>query len=77
MYRSSSSPSLSGLVLRQVSHHRHLLTLIYVGEVNDHISVEGLSLRDCELSSETDQVDNFINSFKEDVEIARVTPTGE
>ncbi|XP_042862687.1 uncharacterized protein LOC122247463 isoform X1 [Penaeus japonicus] len=68
--------SESGLVLRQISHHRHLLTLIYVGEVSDRISVEGLSLRDCELTSEKEEVDTFIRSFKEDADLAKDTPSG-
>ncbi|XP_042221935.1 group 3 secretory phospholipase A2-like isoform X2 [Homarus americanus] len=68
--------SESGLVLRQVSHRRHLLTLIYVGEVTDHLSVDGLSLRDCELTSDPAEVEPFLDTFNADVEIARNIPTG-
>lgn len=68
--------SESGLVLRQISHHRHLLTLIYVGEVTDRISVDGLSLRDCELTSEEEEVEKFLRGFREDAELARDTPAG-
>lgn len=68
--------SESGLVLRQISHHRHLLTLIYVGEVTDRISVDGLSLRDCELTSEEEEVEKFLRGFKEDAELAMDTPAG-
>ncbi|XP_071524202.1 uncharacterized protein [Panulirus ornatus] len=68
--------SESGLVLRQMSRHRHLLTLIYVGEVTDHLSVDGLSLKDCELTSEPAEVDNFLNTFTSDVTIAKTTQAG-
>ncbi|XP_045592602.2 group 3 secretory phospholipase A2 [Procambarus clarkii] len=68
--------SNSGLVLRQVSHRRHLLTLIYVGEVSDDLNVDGLSLRDCELTSDHTEVDRFLDTFDDDVETARNTPTG-
>nr|XP_045592601.1 group 3 secretory phospholipase A2-like isoform X1 [Procambarus clarkii] len=68
--------SNSGLVLRQVSHRRHLLTLIYVGEVSDDLNVDGLSLRDCELTSDHTEVDRFLDTFDDDVETAKNTPTG-
>ncbi|KAK8753919.1 hypothetical protein OTU49_001969 [Cherax quadricarinatus] len=68
--------SESGLVLRQVSHHRHLLTLIMVGEVTDSTSVDGLSLRDCEITSDPTEVSLFLDTFKDDVETARNIPAG-
>nr|AWU67141.1 putative phospholipase A2 [Crangon crangon] len=66
----------SGLVLRQVSRHKHLVTLIYLGEVEDGLAVEDLSLRDCEITSDPLQVDTFLESFRQDVEFAQTIQQG-
>lgn len=66
----------SGLVLRQVSRHRHLVTLIYVGEVQEGMGVEGLSLRDCEVNSDETQLDNFLEAFRNDVDTSQIILQG-
>ncbi|XP_068236446.1 group 3 secretory phospholipase A2-like isoform X2 [Palaemon carinicauda] len=68
--------SESGLVLRQVSRHRHMVTLIYVGEVQDDMGVDTLSLRDCEVTSDATELDNFLDTFRKDVDSAQVIVEG-
>ncbi|KAK8392229.1 hypothetical protein O3P69_017670 [Scylla paramamosain] len=67
----------SGLVLRQIHHHHRLLTLVYVGEAADDLSVDGLSLRDCRLSGDAGEVSEFMEKFEEDAAVARTTAAGE
>ncbi|XP_064095140.1 uncharacterized protein LOC135207342 isoform X2 [Macrobrachium nipponense] len=68
--------SESGLVLRQVSHHRHMVTLIYVGEVQEGLGVDGLSLRDCEVTSDATELDKFLETFRKDIETAQAIAEG-
>lgn len=68
--------SASGLVLRQVHHYHRLLTLVYVGEAADDLSVDGLSLRDCRLSGDAGEVAEFMETFEEDAAVARTTAAG-
>ncbi|KAG0726428.1 Group 3 secretory phospholipase A2 [Chionoecetes opilio] len=68
--------SSSGLVLRQVHHHHRLLTLVYIGEAAEDLSVEGLSLRDCRLSDDAGEVAEFLERFEEDAAVARTGAAG-
>ena len=77
----SLTPSLlsfvSGLVLRQVHHHHRLLTLVYVGEAADDLSVDGLLLRDCRLAGDAGEVAEFMEQFEEDAAAARTSAAGK
>ncbi|MBO1765045.1 hypothetical protein JQN64_28150, partial [Escherichia coli] len=68
--------SSSGLVLRQIHHRHRLLTLVYVGEAAEDLSVDGLSLRDCRVSADDGEVAEFLEKFEEDAAVARTSAAG-
>lgn len=68
--------SSSGLVLRQIHHRHRLLTLVYVGEAAEDLSVDGLSLRDCRVSADDGEVAEFLEKFVEDAAVARTSAAG-
>ncbi|KAK3889486.1 hypothetical protein Pcinc_006533 [Petrolisthes cinctipes] len=70
--------SVSGLVLREIHHERHhrLLTMVYVGQTSSQ-QEDGLSLRDCKITDDMQEVKEFLDTFETDVDLAMDTPTSD
>lgn len=63
-------------MLREIHHERHhrLLTMVYVGQASSQQEDE-LSLRDCRVTEDMQEVKQFLDTFEDDVDKAMDTPT--